>query len=163
MRRNQNKSNNDKHDNGNGLIPNSFRFISSCIKTVSTNVRSAGASVSGSVSGDSCDELRKDQVSLVSEHVVAQDAGAKAADFDDDDGGGLALNAQSRAMLMVKLDRSGITQVCKDLIFMYVLQDDPEFDLDIKDDVEKSVPRTVPVVYLRFDRWRERTSSTVDA
>ncbi|KAI3824419.1 hypothetical protein L1987_05878 [Smallanthus sonchifolius] len=62
MRRNQNKANNDKHDNGNGLIPNSFRFISSCIKTVSTNVRSAGASVSGSVSGDSSDELRKDQV-----------------------------------------------------------------------------------------------------
>ncbi|KAK1423686.1 hypothetical protein QVD17_18994 [Tagetes erecta] len=68
MRRNQNKSNNninnDKHENNNanGLIPNSFRFISSCIKTVSTNVRSAGASVSGSVSGDCSDELRKDQV-----------------------------------------------------------------------------------------------------
>lgn len=61
MRRNQNKANNDKHDN-NGLIPNSFRFISSYIKTVSSNVRSAGASVSGSVSGDSSDELRKDQV-----------------------------------------------------------------------------------------------------
>lgn len=62
MRRNQNKANNDKHDNSNGLIPNSFRFISSYIKTVSSNVRSAGASVSGSVSGDSSDELRKDQV-----------------------------------------------------------------------------------------------------
>ncbi|KAJ0770574.1 putative transcription factor WD40-like family [Helianthus annuus] len=54
MRRNHNKPNNDKHDISNGLIPNSFRFISSCIKTVSTNVRS--------VSGDSSDELRKDQV-----------------------------------------------------------------------------------------------------
>ncbi|KAL4579852.1 hypothetical protein LXL04_016020 [Taraxacum kok-saghyz] len=62
MRRNQNKANNDKHDNSNGLIPNSFRFISSYIKTVSSNVRSAGASVSGSVSVDSSDELRKDQV-----------------------------------------------------------------------------------------------------
>ncbi|KAI3664988.1 hypothetical protein L6452_43603 [Arctium lappa] len=60
MRRNQNNANNDKHDNANGLIPNSFRFISSYIKTVSSNVRSAaGPSVSGSVSGD---ELRKDQV-----------------------------------------------------------------------------------------------------
>ncbi|KAJ0728141.1 hypothetical protein HanLR1_Chr07g0238211 [Helianthus annuus] len=54
MRRNHNKPNNDKHDISNGLIPNSFRFISSCIKTVSTNVRS--------VSGDSSDELRKDQI-----------------------------------------------------------------------------------------------------
>lgn len=62
MRRNQNHANNDKHDNANGLIPNSFRFISSYIKNVSSNVRSAGASVSGSVSGDSSDELRKDQV-----------------------------------------------------------------------------------------------------
>ncbi|XP_024961565.1 autophagy-related protein 18h-like [Cynara cardunculus var. scolymus] len=62
MRRNQNNADNDKHDNANGLIPNSFRFISSYIKTVSSNVRSAGASVSGSVSGDSSDELRKDQV-----------------------------------------------------------------------------------------------------
>ncbi|KAJ9564753.1 hypothetical protein OSB04_000719 [Centaurea solstitialis] len=61
MRRNLNNANNDKHENSNGLIPNSFRFISSCIKTVSSNVRSAGASVSGSVSGDSSDELRKDQ------------------------------------------------------------------------------------------------------
>ncbi|XP_057960858.1 autophagy-related protein 18h isoform X2 [Malania oleifera] len=44
----------------NGFIPNSFKFISSCIKTVSTNVRSASASVAGSISGDS--EHRKDQV-----------------------------------------------------------------------------------------------------
>ncbi|KAI3691274.1 hypothetical protein L2E82_49552 [Cichorium intybus] len=49
------------------------------------------------------------KVSSVTDHVSAQDTGAKAADFDDDDGGGLALNAQSRAMLMAKLDRSGIT------------------------------------------------------
>ncbi|MFS7954205.1 putative RNA recognition motif domain, splicing factor, RBM39, splicing factor RBM39, linker [Helianthus anomalus] len=49
------------------------------------------------------------KVSSVAEHIAAQDTGAKAADFDDDDGGGLALNAQSRAMLMAKLDRSGIT------------------------------------------------------
>ncbi|GFY91985.1 autophagy 18h-like protein [Actinidia rufa] len=45
----------------NRFFPNSLRFISSCIKTVSSNVRSAGASVAGSISGDS-DEHRKDQV-----------------------------------------------------------------------------------------------------
>lgn len=48
------------------------------------------------------------KVSSVTDHVGVQDAGAKTADFDDDDGGGLSLNAQSRAMLMAKLDRSGI-------------------------------------------------------
>ncbi|KAJ6378983.1 hypothetical protein OIU78_029076 [Salix suchowensis] len=48
------------------------------------------------------------KVSSVTEHGGQQDSGAKSADFDDDDGGGLALNAQSRAMLMQKLDRTGI-------------------------------------------------------
>ncbi|CAA3010332.1 RNA-binding protein 39 [Olea europaea subsp. europaea] len=48
------------------------------------------------------------KVSSVTDHVGVQDAGAKTADFDDDDGGGLALNAQSRTLLMQKLDRSGI-------------------------------------------------------
>ncbi|KAK8644484.1 hypothetical protein V6N13_123790 [Hibiscus sabdariffa] len=48
------------------------------------------------------------KVSSVTDHVVTQDTTAKSADFDDDEGGGLALNAQSRAMLMRKLDRSGI-------------------------------------------------------
>ncbi|KAL6523733.1 hypothetical protein OROGR_017336 [Orobanche gracilis] len=50
---------------------------------------------------------RSIKVSCVTDHVGAQDCGTKTADFDDDDGGGLALNAQSRAMLMAKLDRSG--------------------------------------------------------
>ncbi|GFY94190.1 splicing factor, CC1-like protein [Actinidia rufa] len=49
------------------------------------------------------------KVSSVTDHVGVQDSGAKAADFDDDDGGGLSLNAQSRALLMQKLDRSGTT------------------------------------------------------
>ncbi|KAF3440506.1 hypothetical protein FNV43_RR18790 [Rhamnella rubrinervis] len=48
------------------------------------------------------------KVSSVTDHVGAQDTAAKSADFDDDDGGGLSLNAQSRALLMQKLDRSGI-------------------------------------------------------
>ncbi|CAA3029015.1 RNA-binding 39 [Olea europaea subsp. europaea] len=47
------------------------------------------------------------KVSSVTDHVGVQDSGTKTADFDDDDGGGLSLNAQSRAMLMQKLDRSG--------------------------------------------------------
>ncbi|KAJ6412930.1 hypothetical protein OIU84_005872 [Salix udensis] len=48
------------------------------------------------------------KVSSVTEHGGQQDVGAKSADFDDDDGGGLALNAHSRALLMQKLDRTGI-------------------------------------------------------
>ncbi|XP_042518406.1 LOW QUALITY PROTEIN: autophagy-related protein 18g-like [Macadamia integrifolia] len=51
----------------NGLLPNSFRIISSCLKTVSTNassvastVRSAGASVAASIAVSSEDQ--KDQV-----------------------------------------------------------------------------------------------------
>ncbi|XP_057492867.1 uncharacterized protein LOC130778320 isoform X2 [Actinidia eriantha] len=48
------------------------------------------------------------KVSSVADHVGVQDSGAKAADFDDDEGGGLSLNAQARALLMQKLDRSGI-------------------------------------------------------
>ncbi|CAN6452565.1 unnamed protein product [Victoria cruziana] len=47
------------------------------------------------------------KVSAVTDHVGIQDVGANAADFDDDDGGGLSLNASSRAMLMQKLDRTG--------------------------------------------------------
>ncbi|KAI4370771.1 hypothetical protein MLD38_019080 [Melastoma candidum] len=47
------------------------------------------------------------KISSVTDHVGAQDPGAKTADLDDDEGG-LALNAQSRAMLMAKLDRTGV-------------------------------------------------------
>ncbi|XXG40378.1 hypothetical protein AAC387_Pa01g1112 [Persea americana] len=49
------------------------------------------------------------KVSAVTDQAGMQDAGANAGDFDDDDGGGLALNARSRALLMQKLDRSGAT------------------------------------------------------
>ncbi|KAJ0967868.1 hypothetical protein J5N97_024785 [Dioscorea zingiberensis] len=47
------------------------------------------------------------KVSAVSDQVGVQEAGTNAGDFDDDEGGGLALNARSRALLMQKLDRSG--------------------------------------------------------
>eukprot|EP00243_Klebsormidium_subtile_P011432 TRINITY_DN6488_c0_g2_i3.p1 TRINITY_DN6488_c0_g2~~TRINITY_DN6488_c0_g2_i3.p1 ORF type:complete len:442 (-),score=89.84 TRINITY_DN6488_c0_g2_i3:453-1778(-) len=44
---------------------------------------------------------------------VAEGAGAGdgAGEIDDDDGGGLALNARSRALLMQKLDRTGMAAV----------------------------------------------------
>ncbi|CAH8282035.1 unnamed protein product [Eruca vesicaria subsp. sativa] len=48
------------------------------------------------------------KVSFVSEHIGTQDANPKSADFDDDDGGGLALNAQTRVQLMQRLDRTGV-------------------------------------------------------
>ncbi|XP_068639672.1 uncharacterized protein [Aristolochia californica] len=47
------------------------------------------------------------KVSAVTDQSGMQDVGANANDFDDDDGGSLALNACSRALLMQKLDRSG--------------------------------------------------------
>ncbi|KAF8672615.1 hypothetical protein HU200_049303 [Digitaria exilis] len=47
------------------------------------------------------------KVSAVTDHVGVQVGGATTGDLDDDEGGGLALNASSRAALMLKLDRSG--------------------------------------------------------
>lgn len=47
------------------------------------------------------------KVSAVSDQTGMQDVGANAGDLDDDDGGGMSLNAHSRALLMQKLDRSG--------------------------------------------------------
>ncbi|AQK65329.1 Splicing factor CC1-like [Zea mays] len=47
------------------------------------------------------------KVSAVTDHVGVQASGATTGDLDDDEGGGLALNASSRAALMLKLDRSG--------------------------------------------------------
>ncbi|KAJ0233917.1 RRM domain-containing protein [Hirschfeldia incana] len=48
------------------------------------------------------------KVSSVADHIGTQDGNPKSADFDDDEGGGLALNAQSRVLLMQKLDRTGL-------------------------------------------------------
>ncbi|XP_055962222.1 uncharacterized protein LOC126653691 isoform X2 [Mercurialis annua] len=47
------------------------------------------------------------KVSTVTDQAGMLEGGANAGDFDDDDGGGLSLNARSRALLMQKLDRSG--------------------------------------------------------
>ncbi|KAJ9541162.1 hypothetical protein OSB04_027668 [Centaurea solstitialis] len=62
MKKSRNRAKNNKHENGNPLVLKSFRFVSSCIKSVSSNVRSAGASVAVSIAGDSSGELLKDQV-----------------------------------------------------------------------------------------------------
>ncbi|XP_068341645.1 autophagy-related protein 18h-like [Pyrus communis] len=49
------QSNQHQHANNNGFLPNSFKFISSCIKTASSGVRSGAASVAASISVDSHD------------------------------------------------------------------------------------------------------------
>ncbi|GJN30333.1 hypothetical protein PR202_gb18628 [Eleusine coracana subsp. coracana] len=49
------------------------------------------------------------KVSAVTDQAGVQVSGATTGDLDDDEGGGLALNASSRALLMQKLDRSGTT------------------------------------------------------
>ncbi|CAK9316003.1 unnamed protein product [Citrullus colocynthis] len=47
------------------------------------------------------------KVSTVTDQPGLQDIGASTGDLDDEDGGGLSLNASSRASLMQKLDRTG--------------------------------------------------------
>uniref|UniRef100_J3LK43 RRM domain-containing protein n=1 Tax=Oryza brachyantha TaxID=4533 RepID=J3LK43_ORYBR len=49
------------------------------------------------------------KVSAVTDQAGVQVSGVTTGDLDDDEGGGLALNASSRALLMQKLDRSGAT------------------------------------------------------
>ncbi|KAL7104547.1 hypothetical protein ACP275_08G252100 [Erythranthe tilingii] len=133
------------------------------------------------------------KVSSVTDHIGAQDSGVKTADFDDDDGGGLSLNAQSRAMLMAKLDRSGtassvvgpigipamngsapsqqatllpsqfismppepigIPSECLLLKNMFdpATEADPEFDLDIKDDVHEECSKYGRVKHIYVDK-----------
>jgi len=47
------------------------------------------------------------KVSAVSDQIGMEDMGVHPGELDDDEGGGLSLNARSRALLMQKLDRSG--------------------------------------------------------
>ncbi|KAG0499717.1 hypothetical protein HPP92_003999 [Vanilla planifolia] len=145
------------------------------------------------------------KVSAVTEHVGVQEAGTNAADFDDDDGGGLALNAQSRALLMQKLDRTGtVTSIAETLIIPglngtsvhqqtlplaingvaavpaafpallatplaepigepseYILlknmfdpntETDPDFDLDIKEEVQEECTKFGPLKHIYVDK-----------
>ncbi|XP_058775020.1 uncharacterized protein LOC131649271 isoform X1 [Vicia villosa] len=48
------------------------------------------------------------KVSAVTDQSGMQEFGGNTGDIDDDEGGGLSLNASSRALLMQRLDRSGI-------------------------------------------------------
>ncbi|KAL0558388.1 hypothetical protein IC582_002950 [Cucumis melo] len=57
---NNNTATTTNNKTANGFLPNSLKFISSCIKTASSGVRSASASVAASISGDAHDH--KDQV-----------------------------------------------------------------------------------------------------
>ncbi|XP_010229189.2 RNA-binding protein 39 isoform X2 [Brachypodium distachyon] len=140
------------------------------------------------------------KVSAVTDQAGVQVSGATTGDLDDDEGGGLALNASSRALLMQKLDRSGVTtrmhpplhQHCYHIflscqgasvpvisqpiatappseclllknMFDPAVETDPDFDLDIKDDVREECSKfgqirhifvdknTAGFVYLRFD------------
>ncbi|KAK7270172.1 hypothetical protein RIF29_23123 [Crotalaria pallida] len=47
------------------------------------------------------------KVSAVTDQTGMQEVGVNTGEFDDEEGGGLSLNASSRALLMQKLDRSG--------------------------------------------------------
>ncbi|KAH9603978.1 hypothetical protein KSS87_023581 [Heliosperma pusillum] len=70
MKHQQTKGNNNNNSNNNnsknGFTRNSFKFISSCIKTVSSGVRSASASVANSISADS-NHLKDQRIRV---HVV---------------------------------------------------------------------------------------------
>ncbi|KAL5703614.1 hypothetical protein ACHQM5_022143 [Ranunculus cassubicifolius] len=145
------------------------------------------------------------KVSAVTDHIGVQNAGANAADFDDEDGGGLSLNAQSRAMLMQKLDRTGIAtsivgslgvpvlngpgptqlpvgqgmgfpgsvaapafpfappvaeipvgtpSLCLLLMNMFdpAAENEPEFDLDIKEEVQEECSKYGPVKHIHVDK-----------
>ncbi|CAA7405225.1 unnamed protein product [Spirodela intermedia] len=148
------------------------------------------------------------KVSAVTDHVGVQDAGANAADFDDDDGGGLTLNAQARAMLMQKLDRTGtVSSIAGSLgvpvpnglahnqqtfglsmngqsvipsalptlttsspvepigdpsecillknMFDPSTETDPEFDLDLKEEVQKECSKFGPVKHIFVDKYSQ--------
>ncbi|XP_076937892.1 uncharacterized protein LOC143605786 isoform X2 [Bidens hawaiensis] len=156
------------------------------------------------------------KVSAITDQPGMQETGVNPGDFDDDDGGGLALNARSRALLMQKLDRSGTTtsgveslglpttngtglpsgvpaiasmpvppvtvpsiesigvpSECLLLNNMFdpELEEEPDFDLDIKEDVQSECSKhgqlrhiyveknSAGLVYLRF----ENTQSAVAA
>ncbi|KAL3814001.1 hypothetical protein ACJIZ3_015269 [Penstemon smallii] len=146
------------------------------------------------------------KVCAVTDQVGLQDAGANIADLDDDDGNGLSLNANSRALLMQKLDRTGAASsingsfttsvgdshgfsmpstavsaidpigVPSECLLLKNMFDpnseaEPDFDLDIKEDVGDECSKygklkhiyvdknTAGFVYLRF----ENTQSAIAA
>lgn len=146
------------------------------------------------------------KVSAVTENVVSQESGANATDFDDDDGGGLSMNARSRAILMQKLDRTGTASSIVESLGVPALNGvapnqpviplprngqatvpstfpallattipepigepsefillknmfnpnteiDPDFDLDIKDDVQEECAKFGPLKHIYVDKY----------
>jgi RNA-binding protein 39 len=114
---------------------------------------------------------------------VAEGAGAGdgAGEIDDDDGGGLALNARSRALLMQKLDRTGMAAVVPPpaplagvplaqiphaqkpigLPSQYLLlenmfdplkETEPDWDLDIADDTKEECSKYGAVKHIYVDK-----------
>jgi RNA-binding protein 39 len=145
------------------------------------------------------------KVSAITDQAGIPEMGLNPIDFGDDDGGGLSLNVQSRALLMQKLDRSGtassihvgalvgimganmpipsVTVPSADIVgvpseclllnnmFDPQIEMEPDFDSDIKDDVEDECSKygtlnhiyveknSAGLVYLRF----EKTEAAIDA
>lgn len=146
------------------------------------------------------------KVSAVTENVVSQESGTNATDFDDDDGGGLSMNARSRALLMQKLDRTGTASSIVESLGVPVLnvaapnqpvvalprngqatvpatfpallattipepigepsecillknmfhpstETDPDFDLDIKEDVQEECAKFGPLKHIYVDKY----------
>ncbi|XP_020598108.1 RNA-binding protein 39-like [Phalaenopsis equestris] len=146
------------------------------------------------------------KVSAVTENVVSQESGTNATDFDDDDGGGLSMNARSRAILMQKLDRTGTASSIVESLGVPVLngvalsqpvislprngqatipagfpavlattipepigepsefillknmfhpstETDPDFDLDIKEDVQEECVKFGPLKHIYVDKY----------
>ncbi|KAL0917628.1 hypothetical protein M5K25_012703 [Dendrobium thyrsiflorum] len=146
------------------------------------------------------------KVSAVTENVVSQESGTNATDFDDDDGGGLSMNARSRAMLMQKLDRTGTASSIVESLGVPALngvppnqpliplprngqatvpaaypallattipepigepsefillknmfhpstETDPDFDLDIKEDVQEECAKFGPLKHISVDKY----------
>ncbi|PKA46992.1 29 kDa ribonucleoprotein A, chloroplastic [Apostasia shenzhenica] len=146
------------------------------------------------------------KVSAVTDHVGVQESGTNATDFDDDDGGGLSLNARSRALLMQKLDRTGVASSIAETLGVpglnaispvqtavllptngqaavpaaypsllsnpltepigqpseYILlknmfdpstETDPDFDLDIKEEVQEECAKFGPLKHIHVDKF----------
>ncbi|EFJ18317.1 hypothetical protein SELMODRAFT_151471 [Selaginella moellendorffii] len=151
------------------------------------------------------------KVSAVTDQQTGQDIGTTQNDLDDDEGGGLALNARSRALLMQKLDRSGGVGAPASLqpqapmavppvyggigsalsmqngsvlpeepigppseclllknMFDPATETDPEFDIDIKNDVQDECSKFGPVKHISVDKYSQghvyvRFGTAIDA
>ncbi|KAL5217195.1 hypothetical protein ABZP36_017879 [Zizania latifolia] len=88
-----------------------FGFIQASISSLinSCFARLEDAKAAQSLNGQLDIAGRVIKISAVTDQAGMQVSGVTTGDLDDDEGGGLALNASSRALLMQKLDRSSTT------------------------------------------------------